>query len=1578
MKLPNVQNADQELKIDNLMAKSRQQFPAHDMMSPMAARSKEWDNNARWTEYLSPEMGSRSNRTVGSDGQVQSSAGGSHKGLNMQWVTQLTEVADGLMAKMYRLNHILDYPDSVGHAFSEGFWKAGVLPYHPKICVLVSKKFPEHHSKLQLERVDKLALDAMNDNAEVHLQSLEPWVQLLLDLMAFREQALRLILDLSSTVITLLIPRKMLLQMYNLLHCMIHNDRDCDFYHRLLQFIDSYDPPLKGLQEDLNFVSPRIGEVLEAVGPIIFLSTDTRKLRSEGFLSPFHPRYPDILTNSAHPMRAQDLANVTSYREWVMFGYLVCPDELLRVTSIDIALVVLKENLVLTLFRDEYVLLHEDYQLYVLPRILESKKMAKSGRAKQKEADLEYSVAKQVEKMISEVHEQAVLSCDAIHCERRILLKQEIGRMVLFFKDQPSLLAPNIQMVFSALALAQCEVIWFFQHVGIASSKSKAARLVPVDIDPNDPTIGFLLDGMDRLCCLVRKYIAAIRGYALSYLSSCAGRIRFLLGTPGMVALDLDASLKGLFQQIVHHLENIPKPQGENVSSITCDLSDLRKDWLSILMIVTSARSSINIRHLEKATVSTGKEGLLSEGNAAYNWSRCVDQLESQLAKHGSLKKLYFYHQHLTAVFRNTMFGPEGRPQHCCAWLGVASSFPECASTVVPEEVSKIGRDAVLYVESLIESIMGGLEGLINILDSEGGFGALDIQLLPEQAAIHMNYASRVSLPSAKSPKGMHGFQLPGHESYPENNNSIKMLEAAMQRLTNLCSVLNDMEPICVLNHVFVLREYMRECILGNFRRRLLAVLKTDTDLQRPSSLESLIRRHISIIHLAEQHVSMDLTQGIREVLLTEAFSGPVSSLHLFEKPTELSTGLAIEAVCNWYIENIVKDVSGAGILFAPLHNCFKSTRPVGGYFADSVTDLRELQAFVRIFGGYGVDRLDRMMKEHTAALLNCIYTSLRSNREVLEAVAGSMHAGDRIETGANLRQIVDMETVVGFCVQAGQALAFDRLLARAAGAVLEEGAPLIHSLLAGIVRYVPDEIPERKEIRRIRGVANSVGVLGDHDSDWVRSILEDVGGANDGSWGLLPYLFVTFMTSNIWNSTAFNVEIGGFNNNIHCLARCISAVIAGSEFVRLEREHQQKHAFSNGHVDASLDPDIQSRSSAEASIKSAMQIFVKFSAGIILDSWGESNRSHVVAKLIFLDRLCEISPYLPRSTLESHVPYAILRSIYSQYYTNAPSMPLAFLNVSPHQSPAVSLTHASPAYRQPWGDTTPQSSVNNSSYFKGSTRSQEHLYDTDSGSIRSVDYKHRNMRRSGPLDYTSGHGKMKFVEGSTSSSTGPSPLPRFAVSRSGPISYKKSGLVDLMFYFHSYQGLNFLYTKIYKIEFFFSILFFFNLFLKFESNLKERDTAAISCGDHHFYYVNIKVESELNRLLMEQGDDFIIALLIQKKVALRDGKATTRTASLLNLNVKNTSTLFHQFSIPSNLVQKSFTKHQKDEIEHSKYLIFFSNSSYVHSNFAIEKISYISRFMFNIDSNIVKVKHMDNNIFGPKILYGFGGLPYD
>lgn len=159
------------------------------------------------------------------------------------------------------------------------------------------------------------------------------------------------------------------------------------------------------------------------------------------------------------------------------------------------------------------------------------------------------------------------------------------------------------------------------------------------------------------------------------------------------------------------------------------------------------------------------------------------------------------------------------------------------------------------------------------------------------------------------------------------------------------------------------------------------------------------------------------------------------------------------------------------------------------------------------------------------------------------------------------------------------------------------------------------------------------------------------------------------------------------------------------------------------------------------------------------------------MAKLIFLDQICEISPHIPRSTLESHVPYAILRSIYSQYYSNS-STPFALISGSPRHSPAMSLAHGSPSLRQPRGDSTPQSNTNDSGYPKASATHGQDQYEMDNFSVRSIDSRNRNVRRSGPLDYSLSR-KSKFAEGSTSASTGPSPLPRFAVSRSGPISYK-------------------------------------------------------------------------------------------------------------------------------------------------------------------------------------------------------------
>eukprot|EP00249_Psilotum_nudum_P015741 c25499_g1_i2 orf=223-4398(+) len=1343
-------------------------------------------SSPHWKQTGSPSVSGQSSR-------------GSQKILQIDLVFELQNVAERLMSRLYMLRQILDYPDIGLHQYSDSYWKAGILPDLPKLCLHIAKKFPEHPAKMQLEKVDKGGLDHLHDNAETQFTAMEPWFTVLLDLMRFREQALRTILDLSSTVITLLphhnplvlhafmnlfcafvrvhilsdkIPRKMLLQVCNLTHIMLRSGQDHDSYHRLVQFVDSYDPPMKGLHDDLNLVGPRIGEVLEAIGPTIFLGADYRKLRSEGFLSPFHPRYPEKLTNSAHPARAQELVNVECYRDWVILGYLVCPAELLRSNGMDIAMAVLKDTLVLPLFRDEYILVHEEYQLYVLPKIAESKKVAKAGRTKQRDADQEYSLAKQVERRICDVHDLATARAESVHRERRTILKQELSQMVLFFMDQPSLLAPNIQMVFSAIALARFEVVWYFVHVGVLSGKSRGARAVPVDIDVSDPTIGFLLDGIEKICGLIWKYTSAIRGYALGYLVGAAERIRSLLGSPDMVALDIDVELEKLFASVSGCLDNLPKFQNEKVATATISLSEFRKDWLSILTLVSSCRYSINIKHLEKATISTGKESIISEGNMAYLWSRSVDDIENQLSQHSSFKVLYFYRQHLTTVFRHTMFGPEGRPQHCCAWLGLATDFSANATESMLEEREKLAGDIISYAESILESIMGGFEGLINILDSEGGFGSLEYKLLPDQAANRMNHAVKYGNPLSKSMRHNSDLPLPGSESEPSNRDSVKMLEAAVQRLTSLCTMLNEMEP------------YLREHVARNFQRRIFSIITVDGDLQRPSVFEALLHRHMHTVHLIEQHISMDLTNCLREILLTESFTGPMHYLK-GPKTNENADGASVSTVCDWYIENIVKDVTGAGVLFSPLEKCFKSSKVVGNFYAEAVADISELKAFIRIFGHYGVDRFDTVLQNYLSNLLNCIAIILRSNKDSLEALATSMH--DRLKRESILKHMCELEALMAFSLQLGHTLSFRSLLAEAAAEVIENNVPLLFSLLSDVAKYSPTFIPQREEIHKVNMLASQVGAISELDTAIVHSVFSRMEGSDDLTWYLLPYLYMGCMACRAWSSSTFSIHTGGFNNNMHCLARCINALMVASELARSEhkefkRQVSQQQSDNTTFGPGKLHAEVLSSEGtalAEANIKLMMKTFVQCSATIVLSGWNENNRSPLVAKLIFLDQFCVISKYLPRSTFEDHVPYTILRSIYQLYYENAVPA-LVLISPSRRHSANAAPIPARSNHIDSGGDSNGGFPNFRGSAFSGlnkvSAQLRKPVLDMEASSEAQTAVKAADssgVQLSGPLDYGSLK-KVSFAnKGASNGAPTMSPLQRFTMSRSGPVTYK-------------------------------------------------------------------------------------------------------------------------------------------------------------------------------------------------------------
>lgn len=329
---------------------------------------------------------------------------------------------------------------------------------------------------------------------------------------------------------------------------------------------------------------------------------------------------------------------------------------------------------------------------------------------------------------------------------------------------------------------------------------------------------------------------------------------------------------------------------------------------------------------------------------------------------------------------------------------------------------------------------------------------------------------------------------------------------------------------------------------MKNFRTRLLSIIMVDGELQRPSVVEARLQRHMSIVHLVEQHVQLDLTRGVREVLLTESFARHMQDLH----PDDREVGAGGEAVCkiaDWYIEYLLRDTKASGVLYSPLDKCFRSTRPIGRVAAESVADLAEMKAFVRTFGPYGVDKLCDSLLGQLTALVDTLDSSLRTNKEVLESLAGNLYSQAHREN--MLQQIVELELLMANALRVGHMLSMRALLAEATSHVLRSNTPLLFSLLTDFSKHAPVSIPEKPSLLRLKAVASRVGAIEAEEGDavMIHNLLTQMEGAGDPTWALLPFLFVACMTSTIWNSTNFSIYSGGFTTNVHCLARCFSVL---------------------------------------------------------------------------------------------------------------------------------------------------------------------------------------------------------------------------------------------------------------------------------------------------------------------------------------------------------------------------------------------------------------------------------------------------
>eukprot|EP00850_Spirogloea_muscicola_P022619 SM000304S11841 [mRNA] locus=s304:33164:41836:+ [translate_table: standard] len=416
----------------------------------------------------------------------------------------LRAVAQGLAAKLYRLRRIMDGGGGGGGGGGEQqprvpplAVQCGLLPDAPRLLHHLARAFPDHPRDCHPEKVDRDALDHLQEAAQEYYDLLEPWYLVLWEAMRLREQAVRLLSALSSgitsasfyanplfmracmgllcdfartVVLVAKVGAPMLLQVYALLSVYVTGGNDPADYIKVVSFAQVCSAPFRTLQLDLESSGALISEALRSVVPIINATAEMAAFKDGSTLLAL------VTDDPATTLRLQDLAHTHDYKQWMLLGCLIRPYELLRGYKASTAAALLQENFILPVFRDEVILIHDEYAQHVLPKVAEMGKAAKAARSHSKDMEARYRQAKRSHRRIGEVYDLGLKTMAAVHYRQRTLLHHELSNLLVYFSDNLPLLPISFQIILAALSMAHEEILWYFEHAGVITARDHKTK----------------------------------------------------------------------------------------------------------------------------------------------------------------------------------------------------------------------------------------------------------------------------------------------------------------------------------------------------------------------------------------------------------------------------------------------------------------------------------------------------------------------------------------------------------------------------------------------------------------------------------------------------------------------------------------------------------------------------------------------------------------------------------------------------------------------------------------------------------------------------------------------------------------------------------------------------------------------------------------------------------------------------------------------------------------------------------------------------------------------------------------------
>uniref|UniRef100_A0A8C0IRF5 NCK associated protein 1 like n=1 Tax=Chelonoidis abingdonii TaxID=106734 RepID=A0A8C0IRF5_CHEAB len=1013
-------------------------------------------------------------------------------------LTILNDRGKGVLIRMYNIKKTCSDPRSKPAFFTEKTMEPSIK--------YINKKFPNVDARSSTQHLGPVH----KEKAEI-IKVLNSYYQSFVDVMEFRDHVYELLntidasqcyfdihvnydltknyLDLVVTYTSVILllsrieDRKALIGMYNCAHEMIQGSGDPS-YARLAQMVLEYDTPLKKLTEEFG---PHSKAVTSALLSLHFLfvrrNQSAEQWRSDQLLS-LISNSATMLSPASSDVMACEYLSLEVIERWILTGFLLCHGCLSsNPQCLELWKLGLQGSLYISLIRDDALQIHK-----VTEEFFGSLKGAITCPP---------------------------LHSGQLHRNRRAFLRNAVRELEALLSDQPGLLGPKALCVFVALSLCRDEVNWLLRHAEHVT-KTKTPE------DYADSHIAELLFLMEQLRTLVHRHGPVIQRYHVQYLA----RFDALLLSDIIQNLTVCPEEESIIMSsFVSTLSSLTLKQVDKKEKF--DFSGLRLDWFRLQAYTSVAKAPMQLR--ESPDVGRVMNLIMFH-------SKMLDSLEELVVETSDLSAFCFYVRPFEKLFALTMEEP-AMLRFTIAFPLICSHFAHCTHSMCPEEYPHLKSCSLGLCNSFLEEI--AKQAANCIMDACAEQRKLSEQLLPKHCASTISKARNKKAQKQPPKKGEPERDKPGAESQRKDRIVVTNMDKLHQMLSELSLSINHVPSFTVFEHTVTPSEYLSSHLETRSFVLMASYNQATQEIARPSEVLAGLRSYLAFIQSLGQFTCMDSSRIIRNVLLQQT------------QPLDSSGEQTLTTIyTNWYLEGLLRQASTGAIVLSPAMQAFISVPREGeqSFSAEEFSDISEMRALAELLGPYGMKFLSDNLMWHVTSQVVELKKLVTENMDVLVQIRSNFYKPEQMVS--LLPRLTSADNVLKRMTIIGEILSFRSMAQSGLCEVFSNRCPF----LMGPIECLKDFVTPDTDIKvtlSIFELATAAGIACDIDPALVTALsnLKTDSSSPEEEYKsaclLLVFVAVSLPLLASDPFSVYSIEMDGYSNNIHCLAKAIIHVSA-------------------------------------------------------------------------------------------------------------------------------------------------------------------------------------------------------------------------------------------------------------------------------------------------------------------------------------------------------------------------------------------------------------------------------------------------